>query len=131
MIVTPALPAGSSRRAEDVATFGRMILAGGQLNGRRYLSESAVRQMTSTQTGTLIAKMAAATAWPGRRHARTAAPPLPGLWPRRAYANDLLIDPQSGLVMVFMVQQAGGFVGVEGNPVLPAFRKAAVAAFGK
>ena len=39
--------------ATDVSLFCRMILNGGILNGRGYLSEKAIREMTSTQTGRL------------------------------------------------------------------------------
>ncbi len=50
-----ACPAGGLfSTAADVAAFCRMILNGGILDGRRYLSEDSVRQMTSTQTGKLL-----------------------------------------------------------------------------
>ena len=39
----------------DLAAFGRMLLNGGELNGKRYLSTAALAQMTSKQTGTLSA----------------------------------------------------------------------------
>ena len=130
----PCPAGGLFSTAEDVAVFGRMILCGGQLGGRRYLSESAVREMTSTQTGTLLAKDGSGygLAWSTTCADGTrAGAPAGACGHGGAHANDLWIDPQSGLVMVFMVQQTGGFVGVEGNPVLPAFRKAAIDAFGK
>ena len=45
------MPAGGLfSTAADVARFCQMILNGGELDGRRYLSEEAVRRMTSEQT---------------------------------------------------------------------------------
>ena len=37
--------------ARDFGQFARMLLRGGELDGRRYLSEAAVAEMTSKQTG--------------------------------------------------------------------------------
>ena len=46
-----AMPAGGLfSTAADIARFGQMLLNGGQLDGKRYLSEAAVKQMTSRQT---------------------------------------------------------------------------------
>ena len=42
--------------ASDVGVFCQMILNGGTFQGKKYLSEEAVRQMTSTQTGDLLNK---------------------------------------------------------------------------
>ena len=45
------MPAGGLfSTAKDVATFCRMLLNGGELDGRRYLSAAALRQLTSRQT---------------------------------------------------------------------------------
>ena len=45
------MPAGGLfSTAADLARFCQMILNKGQLDGRRYLSEKAVKQMTSRQT---------------------------------------------------------------------------------
>ena len=38
--------------ARDCVRFGRMVLRGGELDGRRYLSERAVAELTTDQTGT-------------------------------------------------------------------------------
>lgn len=49
-----AMPGGGLfSTAADCAVFCRMILGGGMLDGKRYLSEQAVQQMTSLQTGDL------------------------------------------------------------------------------
>ena len=44
-------PAACSPRPRDVGRFCQMILNGGVFDGKRYLSEAAVKQMTSKQTG--------------------------------------------------------------------------------
>ena len=45
------MPAGGLfSTAADVGRFGQMLLNGGQLDGKRYLSEAAVKQMTTKQT---------------------------------------------------------------------------------
>src|SRR5262245_14522480 len=49
------MPAGELfSTTSDVGRFCRMILGGGVYDGRRYLSESAVTEMTSRQTGDSI-----------------------------------------------------------------------------
>ncbi len=45
------LARGLFSTAADCARFCRMVLNGGVYDGTRYLSEAAVRQMTSKQTG--------------------------------------------------------------------------------
>ena len=45
------MPAGGLfSTASDIGRFCQMILNGGELDGKRYLSEAAVKQMTSRQT---------------------------------------------------------------------------------
>ena len=45
------MPAGGLfSTAKDVATFCRMLLNGGELDGRRYLSAAALKELTSRQT---------------------------------------------------------------------------------
>ena len=44
-------PAACSPRPSDVGRFCQMVLNGGIFEGKRYLSEAAVKQMTSKQTG--------------------------------------------------------------------------------
>jgi CubicO group peptidase (beta-lactamase class C family) len=92
------MPAGGLfSTAADVGRFCQMVLGGGTFQGKRYLSEEAVKTMTSKQTG-------------------------------GAYATDLNIDSNRGLIMVFMVQQAGGFLK-DGKNSQGAFKKAALERF--
>jgi CubicO group peptidase (beta-lactamase class C family) len=122
--------------ATDVSTFCRMILKGGIYEGKRYVSEAAVREMTSTQTGELINKGKGehgyGLGWSTSRKARgESGPVIPGNCGHGgAYATNMSIDPDRGLITVFMVQHAG-YPGTDGNKIQPAFTKAAFDAFGK
>jgi CubicO group peptidase (beta-lactamase class C family) len=118
-----ASPAGGLfATAQDVARFGQMILNGGVFAGRRYLSEAAVKEMTSDQTGGLPS--AYGFGWSASR------PPGGSFGHGGAYSTNLQIDPARGLITVFMVQHAG-YPGTDGGKILPAFTAAAAAAFGQ
>jgi len=128
----PSPAGGLFSTAADVGLFGRMVLAGGVFGGRRYLSEAAVRQMTSTQTGDLLSggqgEGGYGFGWStARRASADTGTVIPGPCGHGgAYATNLSIDPARGLVTVFMVQHAG-YPGKDGGKILPAFQKAAEA----
>lgn len=114
------MPAGGLfSTGADVATFCRMLLNGGELNGKRYLSEEALKTMTSKQTGDAV-KDGYGIGWStnGMTFGHGG-----------ALATNMTIDPQRGLITVFLVQHAG-FPG-DGNKSQGAFVKAANEAFGK
>ncbi len=119
--------------AADVGVFGQMILNGGTFRGKKYLSEDAVREMTSTQTGDLLNKgkgengygLGLSTSRKARGDAVIPGPCGHG----GAYSTNLWIDPERQLVMVFMVQNAGP--GGEVGKARGAFEKAAAETFGK
>lgn len=113
------MPAGGLfSTAGDLARFARMILNGGTLEGKRYLSEAAVRQMTSRQTS-LEVKTSYGLGWSvGDDRVGHGG----------AYATDLTIDRQHGLVLVWMVQHAG-FIG-DGQKAQDVFKKTARELFG-
>jgi CubicO group peptidase (beta-lactamase class C family) len=114
------MPAGGLfSTAADVARFGQMLLRGGELDGKRILSEVAVKTMTSKQTP------AALKDGYGFGFAVNGATFGHG----GAYSTNLSVDSQLGLVLVFMVQNAG-WRNDDGKKINPAFTKAAVAAFG-
>jgi CubicO group peptidase (beta-lactamase class C family) len=132
-----AYPAGGLfSTAADVGVFCRMILNGGTLDGERYVSEAAVRQMTSTQTGDLLNKGKGENGYglgwsTSRKSSGESGPVIPGTCGHGgAYATNMSIDPERQLVTVYMVQHAG-FPGNEGGKIHGAFVKAAVDAFGK
>jgi CubicO group peptidase (beta-lactamase class C family) len=112
--------------AADLAKFGRMILSGGELNGRRYLGQDALREMTTCQTDHLAHLNAPKYGLHWGIVAEEA--PLPTA-PQRgcghggAYSNDFLVDPHKGIVRILMMQQKNFAPGVN-NPAHAAFVKA-------
>ena len=114
------MPAGGLfSTGADVAIFCRMLLNGGELNGKRYLSAEALKVMTSKQTGDAV-KDGYGIGWStnGATYGHGG-----------ALATNMTIDPQRGLITIFLVQHAG-FPG-EGGKSHGAFVNAANAAFGK
>ena len=113
-----AVPAaGLFSTAADCGRFCRMILRGGELNGRRYLSEAAVAQMTHRQTPERL-PVSYGFGWSteGERCGHSG-----------AYETDMGMDRSRGLVYVFMVQHAGH--GADAERCKEAFWQAANARF--
>lgn len=115
------MPAGGFfSSARDVGQFARMVLNGGTLDGKKILSEKAVKAMTSKQTGESIATgygVGFSTNGKTAGHGG-------------AYSTNMTIDFEKGLVFVFMVQNAG-WRNEEGKKILPAFMETASKSFGK
>jgi CubicO group peptidase (beta-lactamase class C family) len=114
------MPAGGLfSTAHDMARFGRMILNGGKLDGHRYLSPAAVQQMTSKQTGDQV-KESYGFGWSTGG----------GVFGHGgAYATNLEIDTNRGLVLVWMVQH-DGFPG-DGADAFNIFKRTAGQRFGR
>jgi CubicO group peptidase (beta-lactamase class C family) len=115
------MPAGGLfSTAADITRFGQMLLNGGQLDGKRYLSEAAVKQMTSKQTPDAVKNSYGfGYAVNGETYGHGG-----------AYSTNISVDPKLGLVLVFMVQNAG-WRNDDGKKILPAFTQAAIDRFGK
>ena len=112
------MPAGGLfSTAADVSKFCQMVLNGGTFDGKRLLSESAVKEMTTRQTPATM-KDSYGLGWS-----------VGGDWYGHggAFATNMTVDAKRGLVYVFMVQHAG-FPG-DGGQAQGAFRKAADAKF--
>ncbi len=118
----PSPAGGLFSTARDLSIFCRMILNLGVYRGKRYLSEAAVGQMTSTQTRDL--PQAYGFGWSTDRK------PGSSFGHGGAYNTNMQIDPQRQLITIFMVQHAG-YPGTDGDKILPAFKNAVVEAFGK
>jgi len=114
------MPAGGYfSTAGDMGRFCQMLLNGGTLDGRRYLSEAAIEQMTSKQTGDALND--------GYGFGWSVSPITFGHG--GAHATNMTVDTQRGLVTVWMIQHAG-FPNNGGN-AQGAFMKAAHSAFAK
>ncbi len=113
------MPAGGLfSTAGDLARFCQMILNGGTFKGKRYLSEDAVKQMTSKQTGDALPDgygLGWSTAGGNFGHGG-------------AYSTNMNIETNRGLITIWMVQHAG-FPG-NGDQSSGAFRRAAEETFG-
>jgi CubicO group peptidase (beta-lactamase class C family) len=92
------MPAGGIfSTASDVARFCQMILNGGILNGKRYVSEAAVKQMTSRQTAEALPTSYGFGWMIGKEDFGHSG----------AYKTEMTIDRQHGLIYIWMVQQDG------------------------
>lgn len=114
------MPAGGLfSTAHDTALFCQMLLNGGELNGKRYLSEAAFRELTTRQTPESIKNsyglgLAVGPDWFGHGG---------------AHATNMEIRPSKGIVMIWMVQH-GGFPG-DGKNAQGVFKNWAMQQFGK
>jgi CubicO group peptidase (beta-lactamase class C family) len=114
------MPAGGLfSTAKDTALFCRMLLNGGTLNGRRYLSRAAFEELTKRQTPESVKEsygfgLAVGADWFGHGG---------------AFATNMEIRPAKGFVIIWMVQDSG-FPGDGGN-AQGVFRNWAMEHFGK
>ncbi len=113
------MPAGGLfSTAQDLARFCQMILNGGVLDGKRYLSEGALVQMTSRQTGENI-KESYGFGWSVNGD---------NVGHGGAFATNMNVDRRNGLITIWMVQHAG--FPNNGGQSQGAFHKAAIERFG-
>ena len=113
----PVPGGGLFSTSADVGRFCRMILNGGTFEGKTYVSEAAVKEMTTRQTGAGIEEhyglgwgLGDGTAGHGG-----------------AQATNMTIDWPRGLITVYMVQHCG--FPKDGANSHSAFRDAALAAY--
>jgi CubicO group peptidase (beta-lactamase class C family) len=114
------MPAGGLfSTAKDTALFCQMLLNSGELNGQRYLSAAAFKELTSRQTPESINNsyglgLAVGADWFGHGG---------------AHATNMEVRPANGIITVWMVQH-GGFPG-EGGKAQGVFKNWALEQFGK
>lgn len=131
----PCPGGGLFSTAKDVTAFGQMILRGGTgPDGKRLLSETAIRELTGTQTDDLLNKGKGeggyGLGFSTTRKAKADGPAVAGPCGHGgAYATHLWIDPDKKLVLVYMVQHAG--FANDGGKARGAFEKAAAALYAK
>ena len=109
-----ALPAGGLfSTAGDLAKLYLMLLAGGEMNGKRYISEPALKQMTTIQSGDLKCSF---TDGMGmglgfhivREPTGVTAMLSPGTYGHGgAYGTQGWIDPKKEMVYILLIQRAG------------------------
>ncbi len=114
-----AMPAGGLfSTARDVTRFCQMILNDGEFDGHRYLSEAAVRQMTTRQTPAALGD-SYGFGWSagGDEFGHDG-----------AMCTNMNVDTKRGLITIWMVQHTA-FPG-EGARCLSVFKESAEARFG-
>lgn len=113
------MPAGGLfSTAKDTAQFCRMMLNGGELNGKRYISEESFAELTTKQTPESIKNgygLGYAIGGDSFGHGG-------------AHATKMDIFPSSGVAVIWMVQH-GGFPG-DGKNAYGVFRDWALKRFG-
>ena len=130
----------------DYAKFCRMLLNGGTLDGRKYLSPAAMTLLTTPQTGSLptgffqgdtFGNYGANYGWGittsilGTPHAGVAAMLSPGTYGHGgAWGTQAWIDPIKGVAYVLMVQRSN-FANSDASDVRRAFQEAASRALEK
>jgi CubicO group peptidase (beta-lactamase class C family) len=103
------MPAGGLfSTAADLSIFCRMILNGGVLDGKRYISENSLHQMTTEQNGG-FGKTSYGFGW-----SITAS----GFAHGGAYKNAMEIDTVKGRILIFMVQQHGPWGTAKGDGIV-------------
>jgi CubicO group peptidase (beta-lactamase class C family) len=128
----PAANGGLFSTAADYGQFARMILNGGQLNGRRYLKPESVAQMTTIQSGALATGFTPGNGWGltwcvVKEPQGITAMVSPGTHGHGgAYGTQAWLDPKKGLAYILMVQRAN-FANSDASPVRLAFQQAATA----
>lgn len=117
--------------AADVGAFCRMLLNGGMLNGRRLLSEQAVKQMSAIQTGEVrVSPDSAYGVGVSIKLTDEEGPSAGSFGHRGARRTAMWIDSKNELVMVILVERMD-MTGEEQKVMYGGFMKAAVATFGK
>ena len=113
------MPAGGLfSTAADLSLFYRMLANNGTFAGKHILSEQAVQQMTSKQTGDLPTPYGFGFAVGGGKVGHGG-----------AYSTNSSLDREHSLITIFLVQHAGW--AKDGKNILPTFQKAATELFAK
>jgi CubicO group peptidase (beta-lactamase class C family) len=132
--------------APDYARFCRMLLNGGTLDGRRYLSADAMTLLMRPQTGDLPTGFFQSDQWGNRGanygwgiatsilktpHDGVASMLSPGTYGHGgAWGTQAWIDPVKGVAYILMIQRSG-LPNSDGSDIRRAFQQAAVTALAK
>jgi CubicO group peptidase (beta-lactamase class C family) len=113
------MPAGGLfSTAADLGVFCQMLLDGGKIKQIRFLSEAAVKELTTKQTGEGVPNAYGLGFDVGGDQFGHGG----------AFATNMSVNPKTGLITIFLVQHAGWIK--DGDQSLGAFRKAAQVQYG-
>jgi CubicO group peptidase (beta-lactamase class C family) len=132
----PLATSGLYSTAGDYARVCQMLLHGGELDGRRYLTPEAVRLLATPRTGDLKAGFVPGSAW-GLATGVVTEPQgvtamlSPGTYGHGgAYGTQAWIDPVKGVAYILMIHRTG-FGNGDASDVRRDFQQAAVDALAK
>ena len=125
----PASNGGLFSTAPDYTRFAQMLLNGGVLDGRRYLTAESVRMMSTVQTGDLVTGFTPGNGWGlgvciVRQPQGVTEMLSPGTFGHGgAYGTQLWIDTRRGVALIMMIQRSN-FKNADDTPARFAFQKA-------
>jgi len=125
----PASNGGLFSTAPDYTRFAQMLLNGGVLDGRRYLTAESVRMMSTVQTGDLVTGFTPGNGWGlgvciVREPQGVTEMLSPGTFGHGgAYGTQLWIDTRRGVALIMMIQRSN-FKNADDTPARFAFQKA-------
>ncbi len=126
----PRANGGLFSTARDYARFCRMILRGGELDGRRYLKPESVKLMTTVQSGSLQTGFTPGNAWGLgwcviREPQGVSAALSPGTFGHGGmFGTQAWIDPVKQRFHILLIQRAG-LPNSDGSDIRRAFHEAA------
>jgi CubicO group peptidase (beta-lactamase class C family) len=127
----PASNGGLFSTAPDYTRLAQMLLNGGVLDGRRYLTAESVRMMSTIQTGDLVTGFTPGNGWGlgvciVRQPQGVTEMLSPGTFGHGgAYGTQFWIDMKRGVALVMMIQRSN-FKNADESTVRLAFQKAAL-----
>jgi CubicO group peptidase (beta-lactamase class C family) len=127
----PASNGGLFSTAPDYTRLAQMLLNGGVLDGRRYLTAESVRLMSTIQTGDLVTGFTPGNAWGlgvciVREPQGVTEMLSPGSFGHGGvYGTQFWIDMKRGVALIMMIQRSN-FKNADDSPVRVAFQKAAL-----
>ena len=108
----PLASGGLFSTGADYARFAQMILNGGKLGPRRYVSEESVRLMSTIHTGDLVTGFTPGNGWGlgwcvvRQPQGVTASLSAGTFGHGGAYGTQAWLDPQRGVAIILMVQRS-------------------------
>jgi CubicO group peptidase (beta-lactamase class C family) len=117
--------------APDYTRLAQMLLNGGVLVGRRYLTAESVRMMSTVQTGDMVTGFTPGNGWGlgvgiVRQPQGVTAMLSPGTFGHGGgYGTQFWIDTKRGVALIMMIQRSN-FKNADESPVRLAFQKAAL-----
>jgi CubicO group peptidase (beta-lactamase class C family) len=127
----PASNGGLFSTAPDYTRLAQMLLNGGVVDGRRYLTAESVRMMSTIQTGDLVTGFTPGNGWGlgvciVRRPQGVTERLSPGTFGHGGvYGTQFWIDMKRGVALIMMIQRSN-FKNADDSPVRVTFQKAAL-----